>query len=230
MVDLDKCVVAKYEKNGSKFEIYVEPEKAWEFREGKSVSLNDIVPCEEIFKDAKKGERASPQELKKVFGTDNPAEIIKIIIKEGEIPLPTKLKQKKIEELKKQIALRISKLVINPQTGTPHPPERILNAMEKCRVQVNLFKSIDEQVPEVIKAIKLEIPISIEYKKVELIIPSQYAYKVYNLIHSQKILREQWLADGSWRVIIELPAAIYGEFLEEIGRKTDGNVASKDLE
>jgi ribosome maturation protein SDO1 len=230
MPKLDKCVIAKYEKNGLKFEIYVDAEKAWELKEGKSISIYDIVPTDEIFKDAKKGLRASPSDLIKVFNTDDPETIIKIIILEGEIPMPSKLKAKKLEELKKAIALRISKLAINPQNGLPHPPDRILNAMEQARVQISLSKSIDEQVNEVIQSIKRIIPIRIELKKVELIIPSQYVYKAYNIVHAHKVLKEQYLNDGSWRVVVEIPTAIYGELMEKLERVTNGNVTSKDLE
>ena len=152
------------------------------------------------------------------------------IILEGEIPMPSKLKAKKLEELKKAFALRISKLAINLQNGLPHPPDRILNAMEQARVQISLSKSIDEQVNEVIQSIKRIIPIRIELKKVELIIPSQYVYKAYNIVHAHKVLKEQYLNDGSWRVVVEIPTAIYGELMEKLERVTNGNVTSKDLE
>jgi len=38
-----------------------------------------------------------------------------------------------------------------------------------------------------------------------------------------KILREEWGADGSWKVELEMPAGLYGPFLEKLGELTKGS-------
>ena len=83
MVSLDDAVTAKIKYHGEHFEILVDPQKAQEFKGGNE--NDDFLAVNFIFKDANKGDKASPDSLKKAFGTDNVAEISKIIIKKGEI-------------------------------------------------------------------------------------------------------------------------------------------------
>ena len=53
MVSLDDAVIARLDRQGERFEIFVEPELAHEFREGeKKPDLSEVLAVEEIFKDA----------------------------------------------------------------------------------------------------------------------------------------------------------------------------------
>ena len=60
-------IIVKYESHGERFEILVKPKEALALREGKSISLSDVVVSDTIYKDVKKGLKASPASLKKVF-------------------------------------------------------------------------------------------------------------------------------------------------------------------
>ncbi len=77
MVSLDKAVIARLRKGGEEFEVLVDPYLARDLKEGKEVNFEELLAAEEIFKDAKKGERASADELRKAFGTDDIFEIAK---------------------------------------------------------------------------------------------------------------------------------------------------------
>ncbi len=230
MVDVDKAVVAKYERGGKRFEILVDPNLAWELKQGKEVNMDDLLAAFDVFRDVRTGDRASEQELKQVFGTADIYEIARRIILEGELPLTTEQKRKMLEEKKQKIAAIIAKRAINPQTGTPHPVSRIIKAMEEARVHIDLFKPAEEQVQRVVDAIKKVIPIKIESKKVELIIPPKYTGKIYGKIRAYKVIREEWRGDGSLRVIIEIPAGIVEEVLHEFASLTHGELSSKLVE
>ena len=54
MVTVDKAIIARIERSGKHFEILVDPELAYDLREGKSVSLNKMLAINQVFKDAKK--------------------------------------------------------------------------------------------------------------------------------------------------------------------------------
>jgi ribosome maturation protein SDO1 len=69
MVSVEDAVVAKISKEGTNFEILVDPDKALEFRKGKDTDMESILAVPEIFKDSKKGERHSSEDLHKAFGT-----------------------------------------------------------------------------------------------------------------------------------------------------------------
>ncbi len=229
-MDVDKAVVAKYERGGKKFEILVDPELAWELKQGKEVNMDDLLAAYDVFRDVRTGERASEDELQRVFGTTDIFEIAKKIIIEGEVPLTTEQRRKMLEEKKQKIAAIIAKRAINPQTGTPHPVSRILKAMEEARVHIDIFKPAEEQVQAVVDAIKRVIPIRIESKKVELIIPAKYTGKVYGKIRAYKVIREEWRGDGSLRVIIEIPAGLVEDVLHEFASLTHGELSSKLVE
>lgn len=222
MVSVDKAVIARLEKDGKHFEILVDPELAYKFREGKSVSFAEMLAVDEVFKDAKKGMPASRQDLKEVFGTEDIDEIAKIILKDGDIQLTTEFRRKKLEEKKRQIADFISRNTLDPRTKKPHPIERVLNAMEQARVHIDIFKDVEEQVDEIIKAIRSVLPISLEKIKVEVKIPPQHAAKCYGIIKSFGV-EPKWQNDGSLFATLELPAGLKESFYSKINNITHGD-------
>lgn len=230
MVDVDKAVVAKYERKGKKFEILVDPELAWKLRRGESVRVEDMLASFDVYRDVRTGERASESELKEIFGTTNVYEIAEIIVKHGDVPLTTEQRRRMLEERRMQIATIIAKRAINPQTNTPHPVQRILNAMEQAKVHIDPFRPAEEQIEAVVSAIRKVIPIRLETKKIELIIPPQYAGKLYGKVRAYKVVKEDWRNDGSLRVVIEIPAGMTEEVLHEFASLAHGNIQSKMVE
>ena len=109
MVSLDKAVLARYSHAGKTFEIYVDSEKALALRDGKDISIHEVLAVEEIYKDARKGDRVSEGALQEVFGTTDVLEIAKQIIKKGEIQLTTEQRKKLVEEKKREIINRIAR-------------------------------------------------------------------------------------------------------------------------
>ena len=62
MVNIDETIIARLESYGEKFEILVDPDLAADFRNPdneKEINIEDILAVEEIFKDSKKGDKAS---------------------------------------------------------------------------------------------------------------------------------------------------------------------------
>ena len=87
MVDVDKAVIARLKTHGENFEILVDCDKAIELKQGKNINLNDVLATDAVFKDVKKGERASEKELEDLFGTSDHLEISEEIIRKGEVQL-----------------------------------------------------------------------------------------------------------------------------------------------
>jgi ribosome maturation protein SDO1 len=223
MVTVDKAVIAKIEKGGKRFEILVDPELAYEFREKGRIDkrIIDILAIENVFKDSKKGMPASKQDIIEFFGTDNIEKVAEKILREGEIQLTTEFKRKKLEARKMQIAEFISKNSVDPRTKTPHPPQRILNAIEQAKVHIDIFKNIDEEIEKTIKAISHILPLSFEKIKLEIKIPSKYASKCYGYIKSLGS-EPKWLDDGSLYSLIEIPSGLKDEIFKKINYLTNG--------
>ncbi len=224
-VSVDKAVIARYEKFGKRFEILVDPDKAVDFKSGKSIEIEDVLAVQDVFEDAKKGMRASREDLKKAFGSEDVNEVAKTIIKFGEIQITAEQRRKMLEEKRRLIATIISRESINPQTNAPHTIERILNAMELAKVQVDIYKSAEEQIDDVLQAIQKVIPIRFEKIELQIKVPATHAGKCYGVIKEfGKVKNEQWLGDGSLICVIEIPAGLQIEVFDKLNKITHGDV------
>jgi ribosome maturation protein SDO1 len=225
-----EMVTARLERGGDTFEILVKPGAVEKIREGQEVELMDALAIDAIFKDVKKGLRASEERMKELFGTDDPIQVAEIIIRKGTIHLSTEQRRALQDAKRKQIVSYIAANAINPQTGTPHPPQRIELAMDEAKVHVDPFKSVEEQVGPILDALRPLIPIRIEKAKIAIKLPASDAGRCYGDIRSYgTIIKEEWQTDGSWIGIVEVPAGIQGEFLDRLNEKTHGGVETKIL-
>ena len=229
MVSLDDAVTAKYKYQGEHFEILVDPKKAQEFKGGNEV--DDFLATNFIFKDANKGDKASPDSLKKAFGTDNVNEISKIILKKGEIHLTTDQRRAMMENKRAQIISYISRHAINPQTGHPHPPQRIENALEEARVQIDMYKRTEDQIKHIIHVLAPIIPIKIENRRIGVKVPAEHAPKTMGFAKNLgTIIKEEWGRDGSWMFVIEIPAGLQDDLFSKLNSTTKGNVETKIMD
>jgi ribosome maturation protein SDO1 len=229
MVTLDEAVIARMVKSGSHFEVLVEPESALAFRDGSADFIE--LATEEIFRDAKKGDRASDENLKKVFKTEDLMKIARIIVKHGDIQLTTEQRRKMALEKRRQVIDTIACNAINPQTKTPHPATRIELALDEARIHIDPFKSVEEQVMIAMKALKPLIPIRFEKTQIAVKVPGEIASQVYgDLRKAGPLIKESWLKDGSWAGLFEIPAGTRTDFLTLINKKTHGDVITKIVE
>jgi len=230
-VSIDKAVIARLKTHGENFEILVDPYLARDFKEGKELPVEEILATPYIFKDAHKGDKASEHEMEKIFGTSDPYEVAKIILRKGEVQLTAEQRKQMLEDKKKQIAMIIHRNAVDPRSGYPHPPDRILKAMEDVGVRVDIFKDAQAQVPDAIKALRRVLPLKIETKVIAVKIPSEYSGKAYGEVRKfGNIKREEWASDGSWMFLIEIPGGIEEEFYEKLNALTKGTVVTKLIE
>jgi ribosome maturation protein SDO1 len=223
-------VIARVEKSGEKFEILVKPEAVQKVRDGKDVDLLRELAIDEIFKDAHKGSKASEEKMVEFFGTTEPLAVAKQIIQHGEIQLTTEQRRQMLEVKRKQIVQYIAANAINPQTGAPHPPQRIENAMEEAKVHIDPFKPVDEQVKEVLDALRPLIPIRFEKVRIAVKLSAEDSAKAYGDIKGYgTILREEWSPTGAWLGVVEMPAGLQTDFLDRLNAKTRGNVETRIL-
>ncbi|MFH1544851.1 MAG: ribosome assembly factor SBDS [archaeon] len=230
MVKVGEAVIARYEHSGEKFEVLVDPDLAMELRKGKEVNFDELLAYESVFKDANKGQESSPETMRKVFGTTELKEVIKKIITEGRVQLTTEQRKKMLEQRRKEVISLIATNAINPQTKTPHPPQRIENALEETRIQIDATKSASEQIPAILKEIKKLIPISMEKLRIAVKIPPEYAGKAEFILHKYDLKKEEWQKDGSLVAVLELAAGVKAELFNELNNLTKGEVETKIIE
>lgn len=227
MVDVNKAVIARLKKANDVFELLVDCDNALLYLEGKA-KLEDAVAGPYVFKKARFGEHASPAEMKKVFGTDNLAKVAEVILHEGEIQLTRDHKDKLRENKRKQIVALLARNAVDAKTGKPYPPARIEMLMDEAKVKVDEFKSAERQLQDVVKKLAPLAPVKMETRELEIRIPALQAVKSFHALKSYcKILKEDWLNDGSLLAQVEIPAGMQPQLEDELNKTTKGNLEIK---
>jgi ribosome maturation protein SDO1 len=223
MVKVEDAVIARWETQGSRFEVLVDPEAVQELKDGKPVDLSDKLALEQVFKDAKKGDKISEEHLEKTFHTRNLAEIARQIVLKGEVQVTTEQRHRLQEAKRRQIVATIARNAMNPQTGAPHPASRIEAAMLETKVHVDPFRPVDAQVQEVLAKLRPLLPIRLDVVKVRVRVPGQHYPRVIGEIKGLgRLLEETWLGDGAWTGVVEIPAGIQTELYEKLSARTKG--------
>jgi ribosome maturation protein SDO1 len=221
----DKSVVARLSIRGEHFEVLVDPELAWLLRSGKEVDLKALMISEIVYKDAGKGEKASEESIKKNFGTTEPQTVVDAIIKKGELQLTTDQRRQMVENKRKQIVAFIARNCIDPQSGAPHPPTRIENAMENVRINIDPFKSVEEQAQEIIKMLRVTLPLKVSQVAMVVKASKEHASRVNSYVtKTGNVTKSEWLSDGSWRGETIIPAGMQQSLIDHLNQLTRGNI------
>src|SRR3989304_6270089 len=185
-------VIARVERSGEKFEVLGKPGAGQRLRDGKDVDILAELAIDEVFRDAHKGSKASEEKMAEFFGTTEPLAVAKQVILKGEIQLTTEQRRQMLEAKRRQIIQYIAANAINPQTGAPHPPQRIEIAMEEAKVHVDPFKGVEEQVKDVLSALRPLIPIRFEKVRIAVKLSAEDSAKCYGDLKAfGTILREE---------------------------------------
>ncbi len=230
MVTLDESIIARLKFHGKTFEVFVDPDAALAFKKGDQVKIENILAVEDVFSDAKNGDRPAEQDVLNAFGTRDVAKIAEKIILEGELQLTTEQRRKIQEDKKKQVITFIARNAINPQTKSPHPPARIEAALDEAGVHIDPMKSVDEMVEIAMKAIRPIIPIRFEEVKIAIKLPAEYAAKSYGAVAKfGHLIKQEWQNDGSWIGVITIPAGMQDDLYNLLNSHTRGSAETKLL-
>ncbi|MDO9538237.1 MAG: ribosome assembly factor SBDS, partial [Thermoplasmata archaeon] len=194
---MDGMVIARLDSHGHSFEIILEADYV---NDGKADEWKDIIdhmPADEIFTDARKATRSPKEEMETAFGVSSIKDIAIEIMKIGQVQLTTEQRREMQEDKRKQIVAMIVRDGMNPQTKTPHPPQRIENAMAEAGIHIDPMKPVSVQVKDVIQALRAILPISFEKIKLAIKLQGDDYGKCYGDIKSLgTITGEDWTADG----------------------------------
>jgi len=223
MVKVEDAVIARWETGGNRFEVLVDPKAVQDLKDGKDVDLSDKLALDQVFKDAKKGDKISEEFLEKTFHNRDLATIAKQIVLKGEVQVTTEQRHQLQAEKLKQIVQTIARNAMNPQTGAPHPAARIEAAMTEAKVHIDPFRPVDAQVQEVLAKLRPLLPIRLDVVKVRIRLPAQHYPRVIGELKGMgRLLEEQWMGDGSWSGVIEIPAGVQTELYEKLNARTRG--------
>jgi ribosome maturation protein SDO1 len=201
---------------------------AEELLKNPKISIELIFESFIVFEDLKRGKKATDGDMEAVFDTKEGRIIASRILLEGDIQWTRSQRDEEREKKLKQIITIITKNAINPQNKKPHPYQRIEKAIKEANVKVDLMRSAEEQVDDVIKQIRAIIPIRMEQVELALKIPSDFTAKGYNIVAQlAQIKKEEWQSDGSWVSVVSLPAGLQMELIDKLNKLTHGRVQTK---
>ena len=216
-------VIAWIEVKGQRFEILVRPDPAFRFKEGENVDIDDILWSDTIYKDSRKALKASPEAVKKAFGTDDIRKIAVKILREGHLQLTEEQRRKLIEAKKRQIINYIAKNAIDPKTGLPIPEKRIEAAFEELRIGVDPFRDAESQAVEAVKKIARIMPIRLAKAIIRVEVPAAFSGRMYReLSRMGNVLKTDWKTDGTLVAEIEIPAGSQVDVVNRIQSLTRG--------
>lgn len=228
MVSLDDAVLARLEKGGKRYEALVDPDLVEQWKEDSTdINLDDFMAMDEIFHDARAGERPTEDALLKTFDTLDVASILRIILTKGSIQLTTAQRKARVENMRQQIIHHIHSQSIDPKSKSPHPRTRIELALEESKYSVDPFKRLEDQVKDAIARLKPLIPLSFESVRLAFRIPGSAYGSVSQILrtHQQK---EGWLENGDWACIVEIPAGMKGDLIGQVLKRAN-NAEVKEL-
>ncbi len=122
MVSLDSAVLARWEYGGKRYEILVDPDLVESFRQDPSgVNMDDFLATDEVWHDAKGGDRPTEEAIDSTFGTQEIDQIAAIILEKGNIQLTTNQRKEMVEQKRQLIIQEIHSTAIDPKSKFPHP-------------------------------------------------------------------------------------------------------------
>jgi ribosome maturation protein SDO1 len=223
--------LVKLKTHGLSFQIVVDPDLAIAYRNTKSQDpdeLRALLKSDDIFLDPIKGKKAAENELKAAFDTTDTLVIAQKIMMDGEVQLTREYREKLREEKIKKILAIIHRNAIDPKSNMPHPIVRLENALHESKARIDDHLSAEDQVQSVVKALQPLLPMKFAVAEIQLHVPAAVAPKLYGPIKNMaKITKEEWLDDGSWSGIVEIPAGQRLELIDMLESKSHGGVTAK---
>ena len=108
---------------------------------------------------------------------------------------------------------------------------RLENALEEEKIHIDEYKSVEQQVQDILKKLRPILPIKFEVKEIAVKIPSQFAGKATSALRAfGKLLKQEWQPDGSLVAVVEIPGGLEQDFYDKLNSITHGDNESKVIE
>ena len=221
MVSLDDAVLARLEKGGKRYEALIDPDLVEQWKEDSSnIELDEFMAMDEIFHDARAGERPTEEALMNAFQSLDVETILNVILEKGSIQLTTAQRKARVENIRQQIIHHIHSQAIDPKSKSPHPRTRIELALDESKYSVDPFKRLEIQIKDAIAKLKPLIPLSFESVRLAFRIPGSGYGRVSQLLRPYQ-QKEGWLENGDWACVVEIPAGMKGDMIGQVLKRAN---------
>ncbi|KAF9457482.1 Shwachman-Bodian-diamond syndrome protein-domain-containing protein, partial [Collybia nuda] len=173
-IKLTNVSIVRLKKAGKRFEVACYKNKVQEWRTGVETDLDDVLQISNVFVNVSKGEVAKAGDLQKAFGTTEIPNIVKEILRKGEVQVNEKEREHDLTSLRKEIATLVAEKCVEPATQKPYPVGMIEKAMAEAGFSVKQNKNAKSQVSECIKQLQAEsnLPIQRARMRVRVSMPT----------------------------------------------------------
>lgn len=202
-IKLTNVSIVRLKKGGKRFEIACYKNKVQEWRTGVETDIDDVLQINNVFMNVSKGEAAKSGDLQKAFGTADITDVVKEILKKGEIQVGEKEREHDLTALRKEIATLVAEKCVDPATQRPYPVSIIEKAMNEAGYSVKQNKTAKSQITECLKLLQTEskLPIQRARMRIKVTIPSADIDKVKDkILESAETVENEETKETEWDV------------------------------
>ncbi|KAK7468494.1 hypothetical protein VKT23_003000 [Stygiomarasmius scandens] len=204
-IKLTNVSVVRLKKGGKRFEVACYKNKVQEWRTGVETSLDDVLQISNVFVNVSKGEVAKHQDLQKCFGTTDRDDIVKEILKKGEVQVGEKEREHDLTSLRKEIATLVAEKCVDPATQRPYSVGIIEKAMAEAGFSVQQNKNAKSQVSQCIKQLQSDskLPIQRARMRVRVTMPNADGKRLREkVLEGAEKVEDDEMGKDEWEVIM----------------------------
>jgi len=224
-IKLTNVSIVRLKKSGKRFEIACYKNKVQEWRTGVETDLDEVLQINNVFINVAKGQVANSVDLDGGFGKTDINEIVKEILKKGEVQVGEKERAQDLENLWKDIANQVAEKCVDPATQTPYPVGMIEKGMTEAGFSVKIGKSAKSQVLECIKLLqaKSTLPIQRSRMRVRVTMPSADGVRLKEQIlqSAEKVERDQ-AGEADWDLVMLIDPGQFKVLTELLQKEVKG--------
>lgn len=150
-------MLVRMKKGRTTFEVMVNEGAVNKYRDGSIKRIDDVVIVPRIWTNASQGTKASADQIKDAFGSEDVNGALDIILREGDAQESAHERQAKLDAKRQEIIASIQKNYSSPE-GRPLPTTRIENALERIKLRIDVDVDADRQVTGMIERLTAVMP------------------------------------------------------------------------
>ncbi|ETV92665.1 SBDS family rRNA metabolism protein [Aphanomyces invadans] len=231
---LTNVAIVRLKKGGCRFEVACYKNKVVNWRNRVETQLDEVLQSHDVFVNVSKGKRATADDMRKVFGTDDVDEVAKLIIDQGELQVSDGERAAFNQSLFQEIATIVVEKCVNPESNRPYPFSVIERVMKEIHYSLIPNRSAKQQALDVIGKLQDHMPITRAKMKVQVSVPAKdgKSTKKYLEQHNATVLDQKGTSDTLRLICLIDPGAYRGldAFVANNGDNIDGARSLEVLE
>jgi len=165
---LTNVSIVRLKSHGKRFEIACYKNKVLNWREGIEKDLAEVIQIDTIFTNVSKGDVANDTDLRKAFGTIDQEEIVRTILKKGDLQVSDKERELHLETTFRDIVQMLVERCVHPQTGRQLTAITVESALKKIGFSVHCDHSAKKQSLKAMESLCAEMPEAFARAKMRL--------------------------------------------------------------